>query len=57
MQQVINKLWCFIVELFDVDEIDIVLSEEGIVVDLCILCAVWEVEVFVGINEVILNVL
>lgn len=50
-------MWCFIVELFDVDEIDIVLSEEGIVVDLCILCVVWEVEVFVGINEVILNVL
>lgn len=56
MQQVINKLWRFIVELFDVDEIDIVLSEEGIAVDLRILRVAWEVEVFVGINEVILNV-
>ncbi len=29
MQQAINKLWRFTAELFDADEIDIALSEEG----------------------------
>ncbi len=33
MQQAINKLWRFTAELFDADEIDIALSEEGIAVD------------------------
>ncbi|MGE2295760.1 1,2-phenylacetyl-CoA epoxidase subunit PaaC [Escherichia coli] len=33
MQQAIDKLWRFTAELFDADEIDIALSEEGIAVD------------------------
>ena len=43
-------------ELFDADEIDIALSEEGIAVDPRTLRAAWEAEVFAGINEATLNV-
>lgn len=56
MQQAINKLWRFTAELFDADEIDIALSEEGIAVDPRTLRAAWEAEVFAGINEATLNV-
>lgn len=43
-------------KLFDADEIDIALSEEGIAVDPRTLRAAWEAEVFAGINEATLNV-
>ncbi|EPD6492786.1 1,2-phenylacetyl-CoA epoxidase subunit PaaC [Escherichia coli] len=56
MQQAINKLWRFTAELFDADEIDIALSEEGIAVDPRTLRAAWEAEVFAGSNEATLNV-
>lgn len=56
MQQAIDKLWRFTAELFDADEIDIALSEEGIAVDPRTLRAAWEAEVFAGINEATLNV-
>ncbi len=46
MQQAIDKLWRFTAELFDADEIDIALSEEGIAVDPRTLRAAWEAEVF-----------
>lgn len=41
MQQAIDKLY-FTAELFDADEIDIALSEEGIAVDPRTLRAAWE---------------
>lgn len=56
MQQAIDKLWRFTAELFDADEIDIALSEEGVAVDPRTLRAAWEAEVFAGINEATLNV-
>ncbi|XNM60795.1 Phenylacetic acid catabolic protein [Escherichia coli] len=48
-------MWRFTAELFDADEIDIALSEEGIAVDSRTLRAAWEAEVFAGINEATLT--
>lgn len=41
MQQVVDNLWCFIGELFFVDEVEFSLVEQGIVVDLCELQVEW----------------
>jgi ring-1,2-phenylacetyl-CoA epoxidase subunit PaaC len=56
MQQAIDEMWRFTGELFEADEIDIALSEEGIAVDPHILRDAWEAEVFAGLHDATLTI-
>ena len=56
MQQAIDEMWRFTGELFEADEIDIALSEEGIAVDPRTLRDAWEAEVFAGLREATLSI-
>ncbi len=51
MQQALDNLWRFTAELFDADELDISLAQEGIAVDPRTLRAAWQQEVDAGLRE------
>ncbi|NDJ57781.1 phenylacetate-CoA oxygenase subunit PaaC [Enterobacteriaceae bacterium 4M9] len=51
MQQALDNLWRFTAELFDADELDISLAQEGIAVDPRTLRAAWQQEVEAGLRE------
>lgn len=56
MQQAINELWRFTGELFEADDIDLALSEEGIAVDPRTLRDAWEAEIMAGLKDAALTV-
>ncbi|WP_368545077.1 1,2-phenylacetyl-CoA epoxidase subunit PaaC [Enterobacter soli] len=56
MQQAVNDLWRFTAELFEADEVELALIEEGIAVDPRALREAWEAEVFSGLQQAGLNV-
>ncbi|WP_336995983.1 1,2-phenylacetyl-CoA epoxidase subunit PaaC [Leclercia sp. UBA7405] len=56
MQQAINELWRFTGELFEADDIDLALSEEGIAVDPRTLRDAWEAEIMTGLKDAALTV-
>lgn len=56
MQQAINELWRFTGELFEADDIDLALSEEGIAVDPRTLRDAWEAEIMAGLKDADLTV-
>ncbi|MHA0999308.1 1,2-phenylacetyl-CoA epoxidase subunit PaaC [Leclercia pneumoniae] len=56
MQQAINELWRFTGELFETDDIDLALSEEGIAVDPRTLRDAWEAEIMAGLKDAALKV-
>ncbi|WP_288820492.1 1,2-phenylacetyl-CoA epoxidase subunit PaaC [uncultured Leclercia sp.] len=56
MQQAINELWRFTGELFEADDIDLALSEEGIAVDPRTLRDAWEAEIMTGLKDAALAV-
>ncbi|MCE6965620.1 phenylacetate-CoA oxygenase subunit PaaC [Enterobacter sp. MW07] len=56
MQQAINELWRFTGELFEADDIDLALSEEGIAVDPRTLRDAWEAEIMTGLKNAALTV-
>ncbi|WP_286809086.1 1,2-phenylacetyl-CoA epoxidase subunit PaaC [Leclercia sp. UBA2479] len=56
MQQAINELWRFTGELFEADDVDLALSEEGIAVDPRTLRDAWEAEIMTGLKDAALTV-
>ncbi len=56
MQQAINELWRFTGELFEADDVDLALSEEGIAVDARTLRDAWEAEIMTGLKDAALTV-
>lgn len=56
MQQAINELWRFTGELFEADDVDLALSEEGIAVDPRTLRDAWEAEIMAGLKDAALTV-
>ncbi|MEB7499396.1 phenylacetate-CoA oxygenase subunit PaaC [Leclercia pneumoniae] len=56
MQQAINELWRFTGELFEADDVDLVLSEEGIAVDPRTLRDAWDAEIMAGLKDAALTV-
>ncbi len=56
MQQAINELWRFTGELFEADDVDLALSEEGIAVDPRTLRDAWEAEIMTGLKNAALTV-
>ncbi|WP_422731106.1 1,2-phenylacetyl-CoA epoxidase subunit PaaC [Leclercia pneumoniae] len=56
MQRAINELWRFTGELFEADDIDLALSEEGIAVDPRTLRDAWEAEIMAGLKDAALTV-
>ncbi|SUW63915.1 Phenylacetic acid degradation protein paaC [Buttiauxella agrestis] len=51
MQQSLNKLWRFSGEMFQTDELEISLAEQGIAVDPRSLRAAWEAQVFGALHD------
>lgn len=56
MQQAINELWRFTGELFEADDVDLALSEEGIAVDPRTLRDAWGAEIMTGLKDAALTV-
>lgn len=56
MQQAVNELWRFTGELFEADDVDLALSEEGIAVDPRTLRDAWEAEIMTGLKDAALTV-
>ena len=56
MQQAVDNLWRFTAELFEADDFELTLIEEGIAVDPRELRQGWESEVFAGLHEAELHV-
>ena len=48
MQQAVDSLWRFTAELFDADEVELALIDDGVAVDPRDLRDPWEREVFAG---------
>ena len=56
MQQAVNDLWRFTAELFEADEVELALIDEGIAVDPRELRPAWEAEVLSGLQQAGLSV-
>lgn len=56
MQQAVNDLWRFTAELFEADEVELALIDEGIAVDPRELRPAWEAEVLSGLQQAALSV-
>lgn len=56
MQQAVNDLWRFTAELFEADEVELALIDEGIAVDTRELRPAWEAEVLSGLQQAGLSV-
>lgn len=56
MQQAVDSLWRFTAELFDADEVELALIDDGVAVDPRDLRDPWEREVFAGTAEATLRV-
>ena len=56
MQQAVDSLWRFTAELFDADDVELALIDDGVAVDPRDLRDPWEREVFAGLAEATLRV-